>query len=65
MSYHVPVMVDEVVRGLVTDSGGLYLDVTVGGGGHSKAILQTLQPAGRLVALVGSGQHAFVTDAER
>ena len=51
MSYHVPVMVDEVVQGLVTNPGGLYLDVTVGGGGHSKAILQTLQPAGRLVAI--------------
>ena len=51
MSYHVPVMVDEVVRGLVTDPRGIYLDATVGGGGHGKAILQSLQPAGRLVAI--------------
>ena len=51
MEYHVPVMVEEVVAGLVADPGGIYIDATAGGGGHSMAILQRLGPAGRLVAV--------------
>ena len=38
-SYHAPVMVEEVVRLLAPERGGLYLDGTLGGGGHSEAVL--------------------------
>ncbi len=38
--YHRPIMVDEVVRGLCLRRGGVYLDCTLGGGGHSRAILE-------------------------
>ena len=51
MEYHVPVMVEEVVAGLVVDPSGQYMDATAGGGGHSMAILQRLGPAGRLMAV--------------
>jgi len=49
--YHVPVMAREVVERLITSPGGLYLDGTLGGGGHSRAILERLDDTGRLLAL--------------
>ncbi len=51
MAYHVPVMVEEVVAGLVADPDGAYVDATAGGGGHSWALLQALGPKGRLLAV--------------
>jgi 16S rRNA (cytosine1402-N4)-methyltransferase len=60
MDFHVPVMVREVVQGLVADPGGVYLDVTVGGGGHSRAILQALSPSGRLIAVDRDGEAVEV-----
>lgn len=49
-TYHVPVMLAESVEGLDIRPGGVYLDATFGGGGHSRAILERLGPEGRLVA---------------
>jgi len=49
-SAHQAVMVSEVVEALGVRPGGLYLDATFGGGGHSRAILQASQPDGRVVA---------------
>ena len=43
-SFHQPVMVDEVVRGLEAADGGIYLDGTLGQGGHSVAILSAGNP---------------------
>ncbi len=51
MAYHVPVMVAQVVAGLVADPDGAYVDATAGGGGHSWALLQALGPKGRLLAI--------------
>ena len=51
MDYHIPVMVEEVVAGLVADPNGAYMDATAGGGGHSWALLQALSPKGRLLAV--------------
>ena len=50
LPYHVPVMAQEVVTGLVGDGAGLYVDVTTGGGGHSEAILLALGSSGHLLA---------------
>jgi 16S rRNA (cytosine1402-N4)-methyltransferase len=50
-SVHRPVLVDEVVRLLITDRGGRYADLTVGGGGHAEAILEALAPTGTLIGL--------------
>ena len=49
MEYHQPVLLRETVDGLDINPDGIYVDVTFGGGGHSKAILQKLEN-GRLIA---------------
>ncbi|MFO7938866.1 MAG: 16S rRNA (cytosine(1402)-N(4))-methyltransferase RsmH [Bacteroidales bacterium] len=49
MSYHVPVMLEESLQGLAITPDGVYVDVTFGGGGHSRAILERLDK-GRLLA---------------
>lgn len=48
--YHVPVMLHEVINGLKLQPGGVYIDCTFGGGGHSKAILSQLSQNGKLFA---------------
>ena len=50
MSYHNPVLLEETVRGLDIKPDGVYVDVTFGGGGHSKAILEQLGSKGKLFA---------------
>lgn len=47
--YHTPVMLKECVEALVFDPDGTYVDVTFGGGGHSRCILEKLRN-GRLIA---------------
>lgn len=46
--YHVPVLLKETVDGLNINPEGVYIDVTFGGGGHSREILRRLSPSGRL-----------------
>ena len=48
--YHTPVMLKESIDGLAIKSAGLYVDVTYGGGGHARAILENLGTEGRLLA---------------
>ena len=48
---HTPVMLQEAVDFLVTDSAGCYVDGTFGRGGHARAILDRLAPEGRLLAI--------------
>jgi 16S rRNA (cytosine1402-N4)-methyltransferase len=42
MAYHVPVMLKQCIEALDLSQGGTFVDVTFGGGGHSKAILEEL-----------------------
>ena len=49
LPYHVPVMLDQCLDGLDIRQDGTYIDVTFGGGGHSRAILEKLDK-GRLIA---------------
>lgn len=46
--YHIPVMLEECIEGLNIKSNGIYLDLTYGGGGHSKEIIKHLAPEGHL-----------------
>jgi 16S rRNA (cytosine1402-N4)-methyltransferase len=50
MDYHSPVLLKETVDGLNIDPNGVYVDVTFGGGGHSKEILSRLGANGKLFA---------------
>ena len=50
MEYHNPVLLKESVDGLTVKPDGIYVDVTFGGGGHSKEILNRLGPNGKLYA---------------
>lgn len=50
MSYHNPVLLEESVNALAIKAEGVYIDVTFGGGGHSKEILKKLGKNGKLFA---------------
>ena len=49
--YHIPALLAESIQGLAIKPDGIYVDVTFGGGGHSRAILERLGPNGRLVGM--------------
>ena len=51
MSYHTPVLLKEVVNQLQPRRSGLYVDCTVGGGGHAREILRASGPDGQLIGL--------------
>src|SRR5690606_2066059 len=48
--YHTSVLLHECIEGLAIKPGGVYVDATFGGGGHSRAILEKLDAGGRLFA---------------
>ncbi len=51
VSYHKPIMVDQIKEYLDIKEDGIYLDGTLGGGGHSQMILDNLSNKGRLISL--------------
>ncbi len=46
--YHIPVLLSQAINGLCIDSSGMYVDVTYGGGGHSRKIIEKIS-AGKLI----------------
>jgi len=48
--YHIPALLDESIKGLNINPEGTYVDVTFGGGGHSRAIMESLGTKGRLLS---------------
>lgn len=57
-TYHVPVLLNESIDGMVIRPGGIYVDVTFGGGGHSSEILRRIVEAG------GGHLYSFDQDAD-
>ncbi|UTR15195.1 16S rRNA (cytosine(1402)-N(4))-methyltransferase RsmH [Salipaludibacillus sp. LMS25] len=64
MFEHETVLKEETVEGLAVKPSGIYVDCTLGGGGHSERIIQELSPKGRLVAF-DQDQHALSFAKER
>ena len=48
---HIPVLLDETMHWLRPRPGGVYVDATLGGGGHAEAILERILPGGRLIGI--------------
>ncbi|MBE1615586.1 16S rRNA (cytosine(1402)-N(4))-methyltransferase RsmH [Flavobacterium sp. SaA2.13] len=66
MEYHNPVLLKETVDGLAIKPDGVYVDVTFGGGGHSREIIKRLGPNGKLFAFdQDEDAQANVIDDER
>jgi 16S rRNA (cytosine1402-N4)-methyltransferase len=53
--YHRPVLLDEVTGLLDPKPGGVFVDCTLGGGGHARAVLQRIVPGGRLIGIDRDG----------
>ncbi len=60
---HQPVLLDECLHALNLKPEGLYIDATFGRGGHSRAILQQLAPAGRLIGVDQDPQAILAAQA--
>src|SRR3989304_179040 len=48
---HLPVMPEEVIKFLECESGGIYIDGTLGSGGHAAEILKASSPGGRVIGI--------------
>jgi 16S rRNA (cytosine1402-N4)-methyltransferase len=69
-TYHIPALATETIEGLAINPDGVYVDLTFGGGGHSRLILKELSPKGTLFSfdqdadakanLTGDVRHHFV-----
>lgn len=55
-AYHTPIMVEEVLSLLVPERGGIFVDGTLGGGGHAEAVLERLPPGSRLIGIDRDGE---------
>ncbi len=64
-TYHIPVLLEESVTGLAISPDGIYVDVTFGGGGHSREILGRLSPGGRLFGFDQDADAAGNIPADR
>ncbi len=62
LSGHVPVLAEEAIEWLQPVDGGLYVDATLGLGGHSRAILEAAAPSGRLIGFEWDSQAARIAE---
>jgi len=64
-TYHVPVLLNDSIDGLAIKPEGIYVDVTFGGGGHSREILSRLGPEGHLYSFDQDADAERNADTER
>ena len=64
VDYHIPVLYEETLENLVTNPDGVYVDCTLGGGGHSEGILTKLSDNGSLIS-IDQDQEAINFAGER
>ena len=62
--HHISVLLEETIKGLVTDPAGTYVDCTLGGAGHSSRIAVLLRPEGRLIG-IDQDSEAIAAAGER
>jgi 16S rRNA (cytosine1402-N4)-methyltransferase len=62
--FHIPIMISEVIASLRCRAGTVYVDCTVGGGGHAEAILRSTAPDGLLIG-IDTDQEAIEEAAKR
>ena len=62
--HHISVLLEETIKGLVTDPAGTYVDCTLGGAGHSSRIAALLRPEGRLIG-IDQDSEAIAAAGER
>ncbi len=62
--YHIPVMVKEAINFLAPSRGGIYVDCTLGGGGHSREILKVLNGKGTLIGIDQDSEAIKKANAE-
>lgn len=62
--YHIPVLFYETMEQLITNKDGIYLDCTLGGGGHSEGILKNISEKGRVIS-IDQDQQAIDFASER
>ena len=62
--HHISVLLEETIKGLVTDPRGTYVDCTLGGAGHSSRIAALLCPEGRLIG-IDQDREAIAAAKER
>ena len=51
MEYHKPVLFDEVIDNIITKKDAVYVDCTLGGGGHTEGILENSSENSKVVAI--------------
>ena len=61
MTYHKPVLLEESIKGLNIKPNGIYVDVTFGGGGHSKGILDKLSDNAKLFSFDQDNLYNLLT----
>ena len=67
-AYHIPALLKETIEGLAIKPNGVYVDVTFGGGGHSRAIMECLKDGGRLFSFdqdIEAFENAMTNDEWR
>ena len=61
--HHIPVLLDEVIALLLPGRGGVFVDGTLGGGGHAEAVLERLPETGRLIGIDRDGEALAAASA--